>query len=96
MISCLQRGFKEEWQNQWKTNVNITNKGKHASAIKESIGNYNILLRKSRKKQIVLARMIIGHIRTNSYLYRFNIKDSPLCSNCLCEENLEHVILTCT
>ena len=30
MISCLQRDFKEKWQNQWKTNVEITNKRKHA------------------------------------------------------------------
>ena len=41
-----------------------------------------------------MARLRIGHAGVNSHLYRFRLKDSPLCS-CGEEETIDHYFLIC-
>ena len=47
--------------------------------------------------QIFASRARIGHIITNTYLYRFNLTESPMCPLFQVEEeDLEHILLGCT
>ena len=47
--------------------------------------------------QTFASRARIGHIVTNTYLYRFNLTESRMCPLCQVEEeDLEHVLLGCT
>ena len=46
--------------------------------------------------QAFASRARIGNIITNTYLYRFNLTESPMCPLCQVEEeDLEHIFLGC-
>ena len=50
----------------------------------------------NRKEETLLYRSLSGHIPTNSYLYRFNIKDVPKCKYCDAVETIDHVLYECS
>ena len=77
-------------------NVEYTGNGRHTAKLRHKIDKISGLERKSRKEQIVLARMRIGHIRVISYLHRFNTRDDNNCEQCGSEEDLEHILIKCT
>ena len=61
----------------------------------EKVQHYPKYRGKSRRTEIVLNRLRIGHAGLNQYLNRFNMGDSPLCSACLVPETIEHLLLYC-
>ena len=90
----LGKKLYEVWQQQYEDKVNIENKGKHLKEIKTKLESWPWVRMKNRKKETIMARMRIGHIELNSYLHRFNQRDSPYCM-CGLYETVKHYLLEC-
>ncbi|KAF8597936.1 hypothetical protein BDV93DRAFT_451978 [Ceratobasidium sp. AG-I] len=45
----------------------------------------------------MLVQLRLGHFPTASFLYRFNLTDTPQCTNCYERaETIEHYLMNCT
>ena len=79
----------EKWQSTW--NKASFNKFKEIEPI---VNNHRSSPKLSRREEIVLARLRIGHTRiTNSYL--FNREDQPYCFGCNTSFTVKHFLLDC-
>ena len=93
-IPLIHNFLKNKWQAEWdKTTNNKLHK------IKPLLGPSS-LVNSSRKDQVVLNRIRIGHCRlTHSYLMDKQTKNNkPLCHFCSSNLNLtvEHILINCT
>jgi hypothetical protein len=43
----------------------------------------------------ILTQLHVGHIRLNTFLHRFKLTPSPMCSHCAIPESVPHFLLTC-
>ncbi|KAF8602154.1 hypothetical protein BDV93DRAFT_444775 [Ceratobasidium sp. AG-I] len=51
----------------------------------------------SRTEYTTLVQLRLGHFPTASYLYRFNLTDTPQCTHCYERaETIEHYLMNCT
>lgn len=50
---------------------------------------------KTRRETSILTQLRTGHVALNSFLYRINAKDSPLCETCQVPETTKHYLLEC-
>jgi hypothetical protein len=77
-------------QDEWEKDT----KGRHTYKIKPVINKWTSSNCDRRTKEVVLARLRIGHTRlTHEYL--LNRDPSPLCPQCNVSLSIEHIILDC-
>jgi len=94
----IMREMKNElakmWENKWKENADILNKGKHLTQIRESLGYWEWAENKSRRIETAMARLRLGHVGLNKHLHRFNM---ALSEDCVCGEveTVSHYLLEC-
>ena len=84
----------QKWQDHWYNLVDSTGKGRHLRNIKNQVKFWPWSCHKNRSIETAFAKMRIGHCNTKSYMFRFNLTQSPLCY-CGNEENLEHIFIKC-
>ena len=83
------------WEQYWKDEVNVTQKGKFLREIMETINQQQIIKFKERRMEIVFHRLRIGHVGLKQYMYRFNMSTEEECSECKTVESVEHYLLKC-
>ena len=102
-ISILKLKLSKYWRDQWLYLTNITGKGLYRRNLLQDF-QYNKLIYsiKSRRSQVLMNRLRIGHIGVNEYLYRFRFRgiEGENCENPECDregvvETVEHLILYC-
>lgn len=80
-----------KWQTNWDEQVDKNLKLKE---IQPLIGTWNHSSRKSRREEIILARLRIGHTHfTHSFIRRR--EPPPECVTCGCQFTVEHILLEC-
>ena len=67
----------------------------HIGPIKTTIGKWPWARSESRKVEVAMTRLRIGHVGLNNHLKRFNIVDSELCSTCRVPETVPHFLTEC-
>ena len=86
------------WEDYWLVTSAMTSKGQFLISIRSHIsGESPPILTHSRREEIVLYRMRMGHVGVMSYLHRFQMEESPQCphSSCSVPETVEHLLLDC-
>jgi ribonuclease HI len=87
--SLIHKYIMAKWQHQWDSSEN--NK---LYTIQPKIGEWHQSFRPSRREEIVLARLRIGHSHiTHSYLLRND--DMPECVSCQCPLTINHILIDC-
>ena len=78
-----------KWQQQW--NNNIHNK---LFKVQPTLGERRPALRKSRREQVVISRLRIGHTRlTHSFILKQ--EPQPQCSTCQTTCTVKHILIEC-
>jgi hypothetical protein len=78
-----------KWQQEW--DLEAHNK---LHSVHPTIGPWPLCQRESRREEIVLARLRIGHTHyTHGYLLRG--EDQPECVACVCPLTVQHILLDC-
>ena len=78
-----------KWQQQW--NISIHNK---LYQIQPTLGEWRPAFRKSRREQVVLSRLRIGHTRlTHSFILK--PEPQPLCLTCQTTCMVKHILIEC-
>ena len=95
MNNKLKRNFFKEWERVWKLSVGQTGKGSHMRTITDKIPHDFITYNKSRRVEVVMARLRIGHTGVKSHLFRLGLTEDNLCEECSTPETLEHFIMNC-
>ena len=92
-IASINAHFSKYWTTMWLTSEN-------GKALKKILKKPNYLQLYSNipwHVQTFASRARIGHMVTNTCLYRFNLTESPVCTLCQVEEeDLQHILLGCT
>lgn len=96
LTSCMaasHRTLRHRWVEKW----NDEPTGRHLYSLLKEPNNTNIYRNLPRNVASFASRARIGHIVTQSYLFRFQLTESPLCLVCQAEEEtLQHILLNCT
>ena len=89
-FKCLINPFiKKKWQSSWDDQSE--NK---LHAIQPSLGLWPHSVRKSRREELILSRLRIGHSHlTHSYLLKR--EDQPECVPCQCPLTIKHILIDC-
>jgi ribonuclease HI len=95
LISILKSKFLTFWDEDWKYKVQLTNKGLFLRNLIDNIHSKNIIYHKTRRIEVTLSRLRIGHAAVKSTLNRFNLATDDLCINCNVPETIQHLILEC-
>ena len=82
--------FIDYWQRSWRHEVRISGKGSFMEENVDKIKSNHWVNIKSRKLEISIARLRIGHVGLKSHLHRFEMSESPLCDNCTQLETIQH------
>src|SRR5215469_16915324 len=85
----LKRSLYERWQSEWDT------KTTHLRSIKSTHGKWTTSNRKSRRNEVVLARLRIGHARlTYCLILAGNLR--PRCESCNKNLTVFHILEECS
>ena len=79
----------KKWQQRWNRNSN--NK---LFQVKPFLGEWRPAFRKSRKEQVIITRLRIGHSRL-SHSFILKQEQQPQCSTCQTPCTIKHVLLEC-
>ena len=96
--SMLKEKFYKYWEKSWKDDVDNTNKGKFLMMIRQGSIKRNLLILNSlsRREQVLITRLRIGHAGLQAYLHRFNIIQDDVCPHCgQDQETFEHFFFDC-
>lgn len=89
--SLVKPFIKDKWQHYWAMPKPRPNK---LFEVKPLLGSWLHSSRKSRREEIVLARIRIGHTHlTHSYLRKG--EEPPFCISCDCHFTVKHFLLEC-
>ena len=101
-LSILKCKFNIYWSKYWIETSNLTNKGHFlrkllAPPLKINNLIFNTL---TRREQVLIQRLRIGHAGVQSYLFRFKISEEQFCTQQTCldegiDETIEHYLLHC-
>ena len=94
-ISVLKAKYLELLENSWQTNMILTDTGRALGKVRDSLKQYIPLSGRSRREEVVIHRLRIGHVGLKHYLYRFQMTESELCENCGAVDSVEHFLLYC-
>ena len=92
-IALLNKEVQIYWKNYWLNQTQVEQKGLFLVNIKKHM--YPRKWYFSRRIECLLTHLRTGHIQLNSYLFRFNLSDTDLCSFCNVIEDIEHYLLRC-
>ena len=92
--ATIHRSISKQWQMHWTAMVEKTRKGIHFHDIKQRIEYWPWSTHESRRAEVALARMRIGHCGLNAYLRRFRLTEDPSCE-CGDAEDLAHYLFAC-
>ncbi|XP_043201712.1 uncharacterized protein LOC122370306 [Amphibalanus amphitrite] len=82
----VRRLFNQCWQ-QYNSNTNL-------KLIKDEVGSWSSCKRASRREEILLCRMRIGHTRfTHGHI--IDRDPRPECNRCLCPQSVKHILVEC-
>jgi ribonuclease HI len=95
LISILKNKFLTYWDEDWKYKVELSNKGLFLRNLIDNIHFNNLTYHKTRRTEVTLSRLRIGHAAVKSTLHRFNLATDDLCQNCNVPETIQHLILVC-
>ena len=85
----INRFLNTTWQQHW--NNNIYNK---LFSIKPTLGGWRQTLRKSRKEQVIVFRLRIGHTRL-THSYTLKQEQQPQCGTCQTPLTVKHLFMEC-
>lgn len=94
-LSLLRVCLLKYWELDWLVGLASSGKGLHLASLRSGLASVPWLVGRSRRVSVVLARLRLGHVGVASYLYRFNMADSPLCMHCGVDDTIKHFLLTC-
>jgi ribonuclease HI len=96
-VSILKKKFNYFWDHDWKFTTDLNLKGMFLRGIRDHVGGHHLPQFRSRRTEIVLNRMRMGHVGVNAYLHRFHMDDTGMCPNAGCnlQETIEHYMLHC-
>lgn len=81
--------FLTKWQQRWNGNTN--NK---LFQIKPTLGEWRPAFRKSRKEQVIISRLHIGHSKlTRSFI--LTQEQPPQCLTCQTPYTIKHILMEC-
>ena len=80
---------------EWQTRYDQSTFKSWYKALQPTVNKQIKYTAKSRKEEISITRLRLGHIRTNERLYKMKRHDTGNCRHCNIPENTEH-LLTCT
>ena len=90
-VKCLIDPYvKQLWQNEWDQEY-LQNK---LYTICPMIGDWPLAYRDSRREEIVLTRLRIGHSRL-THSYHMNKEPMPECISCQCCLTIQHILIEC-
>jgi ribonuclease HI len=97
-VTILRAKFLSFWDSDWKFTTELTSRGMFLRGIKDKIGRSTFPKFHTRRAEIVLHRLRLGHVGVFSYLHRFNMSNSRLCPDTTCNspETVEHFMLHCS
>ena len=86
---CFNFFIQSKWLEEWRTI-----RGNKLRNLKEDVKPWSTACRKSRKEEIVLARLRMGHTRcTHEYLLKG--EHQPYCEDCLVPLTVIHILAEC-
>jgi ribonuclease HI len=95
LISILKNKFLTYWDEDWKYKVELTNTGLFLRNLIDNVHGNNLIFHKTRRIEVTLSRLRIGHAAVKSTLSRFNLATDDLCDHCNIPETIQHLILVC-
>jgi hypothetical protein len=84
--------FAARWQDEWATSSRYHRIAAFDSALPSK--TISRLYKGLSQLQCSMLTLRIGHIRLNTFLYRFKLAPSPLCPCCAVPESVPHFLLT--
>ena len=93
-VQVLKKKQKEMFQNRWESILEQDQRGNFLRNIKMQVGKWEWANNKSRAVEVALTRLRVGHVGLASYLFRFGMRDTPLCA-CGERETVQHFIMEC-
>ena len=85
----ISKFLRTKWQQRW--DINIHNK---LFQIQPTLGEWRPAFRKSRREQVVISRLRIGHTRlTHSFILKQEIQ--PQCLTCQTTCMVKHILIEC-
>jgi len=89
LIPCVAKLISEKWQQFWNSCI-----GNKLQAIGPTVGGHQKKSSLSRRDEVVINRLRIGHTRcTHSYL--LSGADQPECTTCQCPLTVKHILVEC-
>lgn len=95
VISILRKKFSIYWNEYWRSTMSMQNKGTFLGEIISEIPKNIWADIKSRKREVIISRLLTGHVGLREYLFRFGLNDDDLCPACRVPESIEHFVLSC-
>jgi ribonuclease HI len=96
--SILRFNFLKFWNEYWRFTADLTSKGLFLCDIRDDIKSSSTSLNfRSRRVEVAIHRLRMGHVGVAQYLHRFSMADSDICSNqtCTVPETVEHFLMHC-
>ena len=84
------------WDDSWKTDVILTDTGRHLRSIRDSIQEFTPLKIRNRREEIVIYRLRIGHVGVAQHMFRFQMSESDTCDECQVIDTIDHFMLQCS
>lgn len=82
--------MQKVWQEYW----DINDTGRHFYNIQKQVGKIGLVGR-SRKEDVVITRLRLGHTELNSTLHRTGKHPTGKCRKCDHPESVQHVLMEC-
>ena len=93
-VRIIKSTIVKQWEDQWHHLTQSLQKGLHLRSIRDKIDYWPWSSHKCRAAETLLARLRIGHVNVNHYLYKIGKSPSNLCQ-CGATETVSHLILNC-
>ena len=93
-LLLLEEMVSMKFQERLMLTATLNNVGRFAYGIKSEICRWEHANHQSRVFETVAAKLRMGHVMLNSYAFRYQLRDSPLCI-CDVVETVEHFLLHC-
>jgi hypothetical protein len=98
--TAAKRTYKAGLWREWKERLEGTERTVRMQKVDDSYLALDFVKRArelSRTEYATLVQLRLGHFPTASYLYRFNLTDTPQCTHCYERaETIEHYLMNCT
>jgi ribonuclease HI len=88
-LSTVHKKFKTYLQTQWNENPHF-----HLHAIKPNIASWATANQNTREKEIILARLRLGHTNT-THLFLITQTPPPTCTRCHTRYTIQHMLIDC-